>query len=182
MADVFEARPELDPVRERLWDLIEATPNLDWLLLTKRPQQVRHRVPWGSDWPRNVWLGTTAENQTWAEKRIPVLLEQPAIVRFVSCEPLLGPLDLRQWLVEGLSWVIAGGESGGKARPMQPEWARGLRDQCSAADVPFHFKQWGNWRPADARYGQGLVRMSKHQSGRELDGRTWNGVPSGALL
>lgn len=195
MADVFEARDDLNPWRERLWPLIEATPFLDWLLLTKRPEHVGDCVPWGRRWPNNVWLGTTVETQHWAEKRLPVLLEYPAAVRFASCEPLLGALDLRRWLrlaPRRLDWVIVGGESGHKARPMNPAWACGLRDQCAHAGVPFHFKQWGHWRPDDGMQGDTrarmlvrtingarvtLVRLGKHAAGRELDGKTWDGLP-----
>jgi protein gp37 len=195
MADVFENRAELEQVRERLWQLIADTPALDWLLLTKRPERILKCVPWGTAWPANVWVGTTAENQHWARKRIPVLLELPAVVRFLSCEPLLGRLELDQWLAgpRRIDWVIAGGESGHKARPMNPEWARALRDQCHSADVPFHFKQWGHWRPDYKSAGstrmrvavedsQGrvitLVRLGKHAAGRELDGRTWDELPA----
>jgi protein gp37 len=194
MADVFEARADLDPWRERLWPLIEATPSLDWLLLTKRPECVGRCVPWGKSWPNNVWLGTTAETQRWADERLPKLLRYPAAVRFVSCEPLLGLLDLSRWLRRGESrvdWVIAGGESGHKARPMNPEWARSLRDQCAREGVPFHFKQWGHWRPGDGNADGHRVRelkdsggkaiqmvsVGKKFAGRRLDGREWNGVP-----
>lgn len=195
MADVFEHRAELTPVRERLWQLIADTPGLDWLLLTKRPERVLKSVPWGDKWPANVWAGVTAENQKWAEKRIPLLLELPATVRFLSCEPLIGALDVRPWAngKRRIDWVIAGGESGHKARPMNPEWARALRDQCSRAGIAFHFKQWGHWRPdyenaaagrrrvavTDSR-GQPvtLVRLGKHAAGRDLDGRTWDEFPA----
>ena len=199
MADVFEDRRDLDPARERLWNLIAATPNLDWLLLTKRPQCVSRLVPWADNWPSNVWLGTTAENQRWADKRVPQLLEQPAVVHFLSCEPLLGPVDLFRWLPfagrnRAIAWVIAGGESGHRARPMNPDWARTIRDQCEARDVPFHFKQWGNWRPAGSatleegsrvlRGSDGspivMVKLRKKVSGRTLDGRQWNGLPDAA--
>lgn len=196
MADVFEHRAELTPLRERLWRLIAETPALDWLLLTKRPENVSRFVPWKDAWPSNVWAGVTAENQRWADRRIPLLLNIPAAVRFVSCEPLLGRLDLTSWL-EGerhIDWVIAGGESGHKARPMNPEWARQLRDQCGEAAVPFHFKQWGHWRPefgeaissrkrlsVEDSEGQPitLVRMSKRAAGRDLDGRIWDEFPIG---
>lgn len=115
------------------------------------------------EWPlKNVWMGVSVENQKAADERIPLLLETPAAMRFVSCEPLLGPVNLEPylqyppfhehykmtWGVEeaiGVDWVICGGESGPKARPMHPDWARGLRDQCQAAGVPFFFKQWGEW-------------------------------------
>lgn len=194
MADVFENRADLVQARERLWQLIEDTPALDWLILTKRPERVLKTVPWGKKWPSNVWAGITVENQKWAQKRIPMLLEFPAAVRFLSCEPLLGPLQLDPWLRNGarIDWIIAGGESGHKARPMNPEWARDLRNQCLSASVPFHFKQWGHWRPDDATIGTSkkrmdvqdsdgrwitLVRLHKHEAGRELDGRTWDQVP-----
>jgi protein gp37 len=195
MADVFEDRAELAPVRERLWQLIADTPGLDWLLLTKRPERVHKCVPWGDAWPANVWAGVTAENQKWANKRIPLLLELPAAVRFLSCEPLLGSLDIRPW-VQGtrrIDWVIAGGESGHTARPMNPEWARLLRDQCRQSGVAFHFKQWGHWRPDHANASAGrkrvavadshgrpvtLVCLGKHAAGRDLDGRTWDEFPA----
>ena len=197
MADIFEARTDLDLWRKRLWALIRSTPALDWLLLTKRPEQIENNVPWGKVWPKNVWIGTTAENQRWADRRIPVLLKHQAVVRFVSCEPLVGPLSIRRWLGNfesrpGIDWVIVGGESGGKARPMSPEWARDLRDECRRAGVAFHFKQWGQWRPENLYSPKGirrahifdsrgrsipLVRLGKHRSGRDLDGRTWDEFP-----
>ena len=198
MADVFEDKRELDSSRLRLWELVKQTPWLDWLLLTKRPQSIGALVPWQDRWPSNVWLGATAENQHWAEVRLPLLLRHPATVLFVSAEPLIGALDLRRFLIgegtgERLNWVIAGGESGAKARPMNPQWVRDLRDQCARADVPFHFKQWGHWSPevkalesrvkrvvlTDAR-GRPitLVKAGKKASGRVLDGKTWDGYPS----
>lgn len=124
-------------------------------------------------WPLpNVWLGTSVENQRWADVRIPKLLETPAAVRFLSCEPLLGPIDLddlwprtvhRSDYVNKIDWVIVGGESGPGARPIDPEWARSIRDQCVAAAVPFFMKQWGGRTPK--------------AGGRELDGRTWDEMP-----
>jgi protein gp37 len=199
MSDVFEDRRDLDKPRERLWQLIADTPHLDWLLLTKRPQHVAHTVPWRESWPRNVWLGATVENQRWAEKRLPHLLSHAAAVHFLSCEPLLGPLDLARWLspapdARRVGWVIAGGESGHRARPMNPTWARAIRDQCARYGVPFHFKQWGNWRPAagdiegraarDLHSPEGvpikMVNMGKKDAGRRLDGREWNGLPRAA--
>ncbi|WP_437649296.1 DUF5131 family protein [Sorangium sp. So ce362] len=191
MADVFEDRADLDPWRARQWKLIEATPWLDWLLLTKRPENVGAMVPWGSNWPSNVWLGTTVENADWAAKRIPALLQHSAVIRFLSCEPLLGPIDLSPWMGE-IDWVIVGGESGHGARPMRPVWARSLRDQCATAGVSFFFKQWGDIRPATSSdpkarrivlpdvEGEAEVvmeRVGKKNAGRELDGRTWNDVP-----
>lgn len=109
-------------------------------------------------WPLpNVWVGVSVDNQTWAETRVPALLDTPAARRMLSCEPLLGPVDLTLLTAEsrasatipdGIDWVIVGGESGTTARPMHPAWARSLRDQCTASNVPFFFKQWGSWGPA----------------------------------
>lgn len=182
MADVFEAHPQLHTERALLWVLIEQTPALDWLLLTKRPENIADMVPswWTTDgYPNNVWIGASVENQAAADKRIPVLATIPAEVRFLSCEPLLGPVDLTPWMGERewtqvapgvrtrqgplVDWVIVGGESGPGARPMHPDWARSLRDQCHAAGVAYHFKQWGGVR--------------KHETGRILDGREWNEYP-----
>ena len=200
MADVLEDRRDLDTWRQRLWKLIEDTPWLDWLVLTKRPENFAKMIPWSNTWPSNVWIGTTAENQKRAKQRIPMLLQHPAPIKFVSCEPLLGPVDLSQWLnhpnkkrpYKGLDWVIVGGESGFYARPMHPLWGRILRDQCSAAEVPFHFKQWGCWRPLengvksrvrtfrlDAPESESVtfIWKGKKASGRDLDGRVWDQIP-----
>jgi protein gp37 len=181
MADVFEDRRDLDAHRERLWDLIEETPWLDWLLLTKRPWSIRKLLPasWTATVPGavrdNVWLGTTAENQKWADRRIPELLAVPARMHFISVEPLLGPIALApEWLdlngTRHLDWVIVGGESGHDARPMQPEWVRSLREQVKGAGVEFLFKQWGE-------HSDQLLKIGKHAAGRMLDGRTWDEVP-----
>lgn len=200
MADVFENRKDLVPHRRRLFDLIAQTPNLDWLLLTKRIHLVKKLLPAGYELPANVWLGTTVENQDQVRKRLPYLMEfaSPS-VRFVSCEPLLGPIDLRPYLVRSgsaqrIDWVIAGGESGPHARPMQPDWPQDLREQCQQAGVAFHFKQWGHWAPVKAasvktkshtvvefarRDGSrvALAAMGKAKAGRELEGRYWDQFP-----
>ncbi len=236
-----------------LLELIGKTPGLDWLLLTKRPQNWTSRLEaalrslnispagdtrydWAVDWlerrsvPHNVWIGTTVEDQTRADERIPRLLNIPAQVRFLSCEPLLGAVDLRRWLslrlpdggcsrcgfldsqqghslhcpAPQIHWVIIGGESGPGARPMHPDWARSIRDQCVDAGVSVLFKQWGEWSPnippdgtkwlpeqiryaqadgAIAKIGEGhepgplLYRMGKHAAGRVLDGKTWGQFP-----
>lgn len=185
MADVFEDRRDLDASRERLATLITRTPLLDWLLLTKRPDRAADLAPWGATWPANVWLGATVENQAWAVRRLPALVSVPARVRFLSCEPLLGPLDLTPWFRTHIDWVIAGGESGARARPSDPAWFRTLRDQCEDAGVAFHFKQWGQWAPvsdttvADRMLnGSYLVRLDKKAAGRTLDGRTWDQLPA----
>lgn len=190
MADVFEERDSLNVWRSKLWELIELTPQLDWLLLTKRPELVAELTRWGNDWPRNVWLGTTVENQEAADSRLPHLAVTPAAVRFISAEPLMGPLDIRAWLGAVIDWVITGGESGPRARPSSPSWFRDLLDQCTTADVPFHFKQWGDWMPSKQRgkaIGTGrarevddgtvMLRVGKKVAGRLLDGTTWDGLP-----
>lgn len=188
LADVFDNHASILPEwRVDLWALIRATPNLDWMLLTKRPGNIAKMLPpdWGSGYP-NVWLGCTVVNQEEADRDIPKLLAVPAAVRFLSMEPLLGPVNLGQarglpiywegtkedgplpvtsWgrhiaLMERRGWVkhsgnmqpwinlvIVGGESGPHARPMHPQHARDLRDQCIAAGVSFFFKQWGEWGP-----------------------------------
>jgi protein gp37 len=173
MADVFEDRPDLVADRERLFGLMHLTPMLDWLLLTKRPENVIRLVP-DSGMPDNAWIGTTVENQQQAELRIPHLLAIPAAVHFLSVEPMLGPIDLsgvkfRYGVFDVLSgfgtvtrgavgqsvpnatcprvdWVICGGESGAGARPMAEEWARSLKEQCAYAGVPFFMKQMGGVR------------------------------------
>lgn len=166
MADIFEDRRDLDEPRARVFALIERTPHLDWQLLTKRPEAVMRLVPesWRGGFPHNVWMGTTVEDQRRADERIPHLLALPARVKFLSCEPLLGSVDISFWthrpcgwsgcgtcgqrpLLPFIDWVIAGGESGPGARPMHPGWVRSLRDQCTRDDVPFFFKQWGEYRP-----------------------------------
>lgn len=175
MADVFEDRPELGEHRTRLFRVIERTPRLQWLLLTKRPEhalRLARASGWSGDWPRNVWAGTTVESQEYAVERIPELVALPARIHFLSCEPLLGPVDLRPWLGR-LDWVIAGGESGGKSRPMAEAWPLAIRDQCIAAGVPFHFKQWGDWAPVAVT----MKRLGKKTAGRELEGRTWDELP-----
>jgi protein gp37 len=217
LADVFdnEVPPEW---RVDLFALIQATPNLDWLLLTKRIGNVRPMVEqaaettvgtgalnlWLTQWamvrtpPENVWLGASIVNQEEADRDIPKLLATQAAVRFLSMEPLLGPVDVRRfmWPVHGwwtgrhdsyeaalaagaecglkrqalvsaacvfLDWVIVGGESGPNARPMHPDWARSLRDQCAPAGVPFLFKQWGEYEPA------AIVDDPKFSFGRAFD-------------
>ena len=181
MADIFEDHSGVTANRERLWRMIESTPWLDWLLLTKRPENIGSMVPWTGSWPRNIWLGASAENQKRANERIPVLLSHPAEVHFVSAEPLLSALDLRPYMTgtASLDWVITVGESGASARPTQEEWIRDVRDQCCDHGVNFFFKQWGRFAPdLDGR----LMRLrSDKEAGRTLDGREWNEIPGGRL-
>lgn len=231
----------MNDVRARLFRLIDATPNLDWLILTKRPENIgrmwrckndtdgdgncascrhglcRHRS--------NVWLGTSTENQEQADKRIPELLKSRDLspVLFLSCEPLLGKIEfsnvskradavkqLGKKALDGIDWVIAGGESGPKARSSHPAWFRSIRDQCKAVDVPFLFKQWGIWSPKghagvndlfdyreqvivnlDGSITTGLLeygddayvmnRVGKKNAGRLLDGIEHNEFPQPTL-
>jgi protein gp37 len=171
LADVFDNEVPIEWLVDLL-DLIRQTPNLDWLLLTKRignwlrrleaaHERVRLEVgadtvllpllDWITEWhagrpPANVWLGATVVNQDEADRDIPKLMRVPARVRFLSIEPMLGYIDVSAG-IQYLSWIICGGESGPHARPMHPDWVRSLRDQCAAAGVPFLFKQWGEWAP-----------------------------------
>jgi len=197
LADVFDNHPSItDDMRRELGALILATPHLDWMLLTKRiGNALRYlAIMFPNGTPANLWIGATIVNQAEADRDIPKLLEVPATVRFLSMEPLLGPVDLTaircgMWTSNALTGldsqdvpvtldtirlVICGGESGPKARPMHPDWARSLRDQCVAAGVAFHFKQWGEW-------GAGGHRVGKASSGRHLDGRTWDQMPGEAV-
>jgi len=160
---------------------------------------------WIPAWPLpNVWLGVSAEHQAAADERIPLLLQTPAAVRFVSAEPLLGPIDFAGWMwmktflaadgsgripTNELDWVICGGESGPGARPMHPEWPLSIRDQCQAAGVAYFFKQWGEYAPPGITRVGGLGpveelremhRVGKKAAGRLLDGRTWDEFPMGA--
>jgi protein gp37 len=207
MADVFEDHPQLPPWQRDLWKLIEDTPNLDWLILTKRPENVWRMVP--TKWtphkygslPDNIWIGTSVEDQETANKRIPRLLEISAAVHFLSVEPLLEQVRLRipqaNYYSNGeINWVIVGGESGPHARPMNPDWARLIRDQCVGAGIPFFFKQWGAWRPYDEKvdpclhrdsptrdlekmhWDYDMYRVGKQAAGRLLDGREWSQFPN----
>jgi protein gp37 len=193
--------------RERFWRLIEATPHLTWLLLTKRIGNAMRMIPtaWAEGrLPRNVWLGATIVNQEERDRDMRKLIGVPATVHFLSMEPLLGPvtLDLPRGHVGQslIDWVIVGGESGRGARPAHPDWFRSLRDQCAAAGVPFLFKQWGEWSPGYAEHGndlgyEAIVAARQHEwpeghcsfhvdkkvAGRHLDGRTHDEFPrSGA--
>lgn len=196
-------------------------------LLTKRPERMREVL---TRWQKhgltlregcgvvlpNVWLGTSVENQATAIERIPLLIKTPAAIRFLSCEPLLGPVSLvnlhkpsnwraslssntRLEAYKHIDWMIVGGESGPGARPMQPDWARGLRSECQETGTPFFFKQWGAWAPEIVKIhlngkpiGSGTVsysgnghsmmyKLGKSKSGRVLDGRTWDEFPKAAL-
>lgn len=227
MSDFFEDHPQVEPWRQEAIKILEGFEWLNVQLLTKRIENVLRMVPihWLKSWPEHIWIGTSVEDQVQADQRIPELCEIPAKVRFLSCEPLLGPIDLSGRTVQGvwidpeyarldyglgeivenegwsIHWVIVGGESGPQARPMHPDWARQIREQCQAAGVPFFFKQWGEFVPAEqfegipgngewgtiglsgnymqftANHDQLIYRMGKHAAGRLLDGREWNEIP-----
>jgi protein gp37 len=182
--------------------VMRRAPQHTYLLLTKRPENVKqmlHGTAWGGSLPNNVWLGVTVENQEQADKRIPLLLEAQASTRFISCEPLLGAVDILGYVGSTwgkmntgkyLHWCIGGGESGGKARPTHPSWARKLRDDCAAAGIPYMWKQWGEFRPYEegvdhvdqqgwctvpsgdlSVYPALMKRVGKHAAGRMLDGK-----------
>ena len=162
-----------------------------------RPENIERMIPW-KVWPRNVWLGTTIENQEAADKRLPHLLKHKAAVNFVCCTPLLGEIDLAQWIdhrkLHSIDWIIAGGESGQYGRAMNPQWARKLRDFCSNNGIPFHFTQWGIWAPSGNKIlkigcvgrtkqvgGELLEYCNKVNISREFDGRTWDEFPNHSL-
>jgi len=159
MSDLFHEDVPLSYIRE-VFEVMQDTPRHTYQILTKRAENLE-RLASDLPWPQNVWIGVSIEDveHCW---RIAHLRRVPAATRFLSLEPLLGPLDgLR---LNGIDWVIVGGESGPGARPVKPEWVRSIRDQCVRARVAFHFKQWGG--------------ANKKKTGRLLDGRVWNEWPS----
>jgi protein gp37 len=167
MSDLFHPKVSFDFI-DRILVTINATPQHRYQILTKRPERMELYFAKRSA-PLNAWLGTSVEDRKYGVPRISILQRIETPVRFLSIEPLLedvGDLDLG-----GISWVIVGGESGPRARPMKPEWARSVRDQCDAAGVPFFFKQWGS-------YGDDGIRRVKSANGRELDGFTYNYMPT----
>lgn len=161
MSDLFHESLPLDFI-QRVFTVMEECPQHTFQVLTKRPQRVvelMRRLPW----PSNVWMGTSVENAKYYD-RVRLLARVPAAIRFLSCEPLLGPLP--RLPLARIEWVIVGGESGPGAREMKEEWAVGIKDQCEAKNVAFFFKQWGGVR--------------KKETGRELEYRTWDQMPEGA--
>lgn len=235
-ASLYRQGTTLEDVRRRLFDWIYQLKSLEWLVLTKRPENALRWIggtsgaglaEWAHHFP-HVWLGVSCENQAAGDRRIPLLLQIPAAVRFLSCEPLLRPIDLQNVTVPTdqdrlnhtgmypskfnaltteyddehyhqppgkIDWVIAGGESGPHARPCHPDWVRSIRDQCQAAGAPFFFKGWGEWLPVgqqDPRKpwlpdsqtletdGEIFLRVTKKHSGRMLDRREWNEMPTGS--
>ncbi|MDR1648304.1 MAG: phage Gp37/Gp68 family protein [Zoogloeaceae bacterium] len=178
LCDVFDIAVP-DEWRADLFRLIHDTPNLDWLLLTKRIANAKRmtetavgRASFGK-W-MNLWLGATVCNQEEADRDIPKLLEFPATKRFLSIEPMLGAINISPW-IKSLDWIIVGGETGSKARPMYPEWPRSIRDQCAVAKVPFFFKQWGEFRWD--KWQSQIVRVGKKWAGCLLDSREHKEFP-----
>lgn len=194
--------PDADDWRDEAWEIIRTTPHLTYQILTKRPHMIADRLPedWGQGYD-NVWLGVSAEDQDYADLRIPPLLKIPAQIRFVSAEPLLGPINFNhlqpsdppveidslngthglyrphRGVSESIDWVIAGGESGYHARKTKPDWVRQIKDQCHWAGIPFFFKQWGEWKPVVTDGEVTYQRVGKKKAGRLLDGSQWNQMP-----
>lgn len=158
MSDLFHARVPLDFIKQ-VFEVMQETPQHTYQVLTKRARRLE-RIAEKFEWPSNIWVGVSVESADHYD-RIHSLVRVPAAVRFLSCEPLLGSLP--ELPLDGIDWVIAGGESGVAARPIDAEWVREIRDQCVAARTPFFFKQWGGIRPKSG--------------GRELDGVTWSEIP-----
>ena len=208
-----------------VWEIMSATPHHTFIILTKRPSRLFNFFQWAKNLKSftaalpNVWLGVSCENQETANERIPLLLQIPAAVRFLSCEPLLGAIDLTEITennntsydvligkiyhygddeeFEKIDWVIAGGESGHNARPMHPNWALKLRDDCKYANVPFFFKQWGEYIKAapgqignpnknknfiSVNDGNGnwcdMVKVGKKKAGRKINEIEYNEFPN----
>lgn len=159
--DLFHGKVPISFIRD-VFDVCRDTPQHTYQVLTKRSLRLS-RVADKLDWPDNLWMGVSVENAD-VLSRVDHLREVPAPVRFLSCEPLLGPLDGID--LTGIDWVIAGGESGPRYRPMELSWARGIRDSCRTEGAPFFFKQWGGRTPKAA--------------GRELDGQLWDEMPTAA--
>lgn len=165
MSDLFHEQVPEDFIRS-VFDVMAQASQHNFQVLTKRAERLGELAP-RLRWPQNVWMGVSVENQRWAF-RADYLRRVPAAVRFLSCEPLLGPLRLS---LDRIDWVIVGGESGYRARPMRLDWATSLRDQCLHAGMPFFFKQWG-------AHDEEGIRRGKKASGRELEGRTWDSYPA----
>lgn len=161
MSDLFHAKVPMSFIRD-VFAVMAETPQHTYQLLTKRSRRLA-RIADSLEWPANVWMGVSVENAAQA-RRVDDLRHVPVQTRFLSCEPLLGPLDGLD--LSGIAWVIAGGESGAAYRPVEVAWVRAVRDACISADVPFFFKQWGG-------------RTAK-TGGRELDGRWWDEMPTRA--
>lgn len=214
MGDLFHPDVPVEFI-DRVFAIMALATQHTFIILTKRPLRMKEYIKYRAarnfyhlkhiEWPLPcVWLGVSCENQRAADERIPILLQTPAAVRFVSVEPMLGPVDLETQLGNaeesrhclngwhGIDWVICGGETGPRARPMHPAWVRSLQNQCQAAGVPFFFKSWGEYcypdQLPDETYellepecfvGGFPLHIGKKKAGRYLDGRTWDEFPEG---
>jgi protein gp37 len=170
MSDLFHEKIPDDYI-DKVFDVIRRTPHHTYQILTKRAARMARYFKTRSV-PNNAWLGVSVENKKQGVPRIDHLRAVPARIRFLSVEPLLE--DVGQLNLTDIHWVIVGGESGPKARPMKPEWAESVRRQCKAQKVAFFFKQWGGWG-ADGK------RRAKSKNGRLLNGKTWDEMPRVAL-
>jgi len=204
MSDLFHEKVPFEFIGQ-VFDVMQKNPQHTFIVLTKRDGRMLEFFEWL--WEKgqcgqkisvadNVWMGVTIENEGHKD-RLVNLFKSPVRHRFVSIEPMLGPVDIYAWLVESpedtshlvgcapwetIEWVICGGETGrGVARPMQIDWVRSLRDHCAEAQVPFFFKQWGEFRPAnesEAGFGIGMISAGRNNSDRSVDGREWNEKPA----
>lgn len=166
MSDLFHEKVSFDYIR-RVFDVMAEAKQHTFQVLTKRAARMA-KFCRGVEVPPNVWLGVSVENRKYGVPRIDVLREIDVFIRFLSVEPLLE--DLGEIDLTGIQWVIVGGESGRKARPMKPEWVDGIKRQCDRDEVAFFFKQWGTW-------GADGQKRSKGANGREYQGRIWDGMP-----
>jgi len=199
MCDIFEIHKDpmvndlMDAERQRLWNLIQSTPNLEWLLLTKRIDNVVRNMNIRAlleSGRLNIRLGITVCNQEEFDRDVPKLIELK-VPNFISMEPLLGAVEFSIWpwvtvpvnptlkmsFGPAIDWVIVGGESGPHARPMHPDWVRSIRDQCNEANVPFFFKQWGEWLPLENKTTVVFDKVGKMEAGSILDGEEWKEFP-----
>jgi protein gp37 len=167
MSDLFHAQVPFEFV-DKVFDTIRASQQHQYQVLTKRPERMQKYFE-NRSVPNNVWVGTSVENRRHGVPRISALRRIKSHIRFLSIEPLLEDLGILD--LSGMSWVIVGGESGARSRPMNVSWARSVRDQCNKAKVPFFFKQWGS-------HGSDGVKRTKHANGRKLDGRIYNQMPT----
>lgn len=200
VSDLFHEDVPFDFVVE-VFEVMKETPQHTYQVLTKRPERMREFMrDWRAPILKNVMLGVSVEDQAAANERVPVLVSIPAYRRFLSCEPLLGPIDfvtqrsgitgIDYTMLERIDWVIVGGESGHGARPMHPSWAKSIQQQCQEAAIAFFFKQWGNWKPKwaenDFEYrskvhtfpdGAQMIRCNKKDGGNLLDGVSYLEFP-----
>jgi protein gp37 len=185
LCDVFEDHPTINQEREKLWPLIQATPNLDWHIITKRYDNVEKNLPWGktdAPWP-NVWISMSIENDHWAKMRLPYIASLNVAVRGAHIEPLLGPVPSLAQHINQLDWVLVGGESRdtdpAKARIKQPAWVKDIKKICDAASVPFFFKQWGSQKPVGVNPDDSIKfeAMNRWKAGNIFLKKVWHPWP-----